>query len=101
MTQPESRLSRKILVAIRDEFGTDVYVWKQHGSEYMPAGMPDIVGCLRGMFFAIETKMPGKLSHVSPMQSYTHDKLRAAGCEVLVCSSPQAAVAHLKALLEG
>ena len=33
---------------------------KIHGSEYMEAGTPDIIGCIKGRFFAIELKEPGK-----------------------------------------
>src|SRR5678816_355175 len=42
---------------------------------FMPAahgygvnGVPDIVGCYRGMFFAIEAKAPGKIKQVTPLQ---------------------------------
>lgn len=33
---------------------------KIHGSEYMEVGTPDIIGCIKGRFFAIELKEPGK-----------------------------------------
>ena len=42
---------------------------------YMPVqsgmgvvGIPDIIGCLEGNFFAIEVKAPGKLHNVTPNQ---------------------------------
>jgi|SRR5215831_10270994 hypothetical protein len=42
---------------------------------YMPAahgyginGVPDFVGCYRGVFFAIEAKAPGKLRTLTPLQ---------------------------------
>ena len=42
---------------------------------FMPAahgygvnGIPDFVGCYKGVFFAIETKAPGKLSRLTPLQ---------------------------------
>lgn len=35
------------------------WVRKTHGSGYT-AGLPDLIGCLRGRFFAIEVKRPGE-----------------------------------------
>jgi len=43
---------------------------------FMPAahgyginGVPDFVGCYRGVFFAIEAKAPGKLRTLTPLQT--------------------------------
>ena len=36
------------------------YVQKNHGSPFQRVGRPDLEGCLWGMFFAIEVKLPGK-----------------------------------------
>lgn len=55
-SQPESRLQRRI----QDELkSAGAFVFKVHGSEFMMAGLPDIVGCYRSIFFGIEVKMPG------------------------------------------
>ena len=39
-----------------------LYTWyfKVHGGPMQLPGVPDIVGCYRGKFFAIEIKVPGK-----------------------------------------
>jgi Holliday junction resolvase len=55
MTQPEARLQRKI----QDELKRlGAFVFKTHGSEHQMTGLPDIIGCYRGMFIGIEVKMP-------------------------------------------
>ena len=39
------------------------------GGAYTSGGIPDIVGCVRGQFFAIEVKAPGKLGTVTALQA--------------------------------
>lgn len=88
MTQPESRLSAKILKRLR---GEGYFCFKVHGNEMMMAGLPDIIVCADGVFIGLETKMPDKRNNVSPRQAYVHEKIRNArgGCYV-VCSEKEA-----------
>lgn len=76
MSQRESRLSRNIQKELRLR---GAWCIKIHGSEYMPAGVPDIVGCYKGKFFAFETKLPEKRSNTSVVQERMMEKIRAAG----------------------
>lgn len=88
MAQPESRLSRKIMTAIRAE---GHFCFKVHGSEYMMAGLPDIIVCANGLFIGLETKMPGEEDDVSPKQVIVHEHIKdARGVAVVVSSVPQA-----------
>lgn len=80
--QPESRLSRQIMDALRAE---GAFVWKNHGGPTMMAGLPDIAGCYKGRFFAIETKMPG--NEPTPIQRLRHSEIREAGGIVKVVKS--------------
>lgn len=48
----------------------------------MGASSLDFIGCFRGVFFAIETKVPGKKP--TPRQSMCIDQMRAAGGIVFV-----------------
>lgn len=57
MSQPESRLQRKIQDALRRE---GAFVFKMHGSTAMMSGLPDLVLCYRGLFIGLEVKMPGR-----------------------------------------
>ncbi|QFP95793.1 holliday junction resolvase [Gordonia phage CherryonLim] len=91
MSQPEARLSRKIMTALRNE---GAFVFKVHGGPMMMAGLPDIVGVYLGRFIAVETKMPG--NKPSDLQLVIHDRIRAAGGQVVVAHSVDEALEVLK-----
>lgn len=98
MAQAESKLSRKILDALRAD---GYFAFKVHGSEYMMAGLPDIIVCAKGKFIGLETKLPSTRSNVSPRQSYVHDLIRAAeGMAEVVCSPAEALEVVKRALAE-
>lgn len=94
-TQPESKLSRDIMTALRNR---GAYCHKNHGGSTTMAGIPDIEGCYRGWYFGIETKMPGKLDTVSPVQRLRHREIEAAGGMVIVVTSVAEAVAFVTGL---
>lgn len=94
MSQRESRLSRNIQTELRKH---GAWCIKIHGSEYMPAGVPDIVGCYKGRFFAFETKVPEKRSNTSVMQERMMEKIRNAGGKAqVVCTIEEAVNAMIK-----
>ena len=47
-------------------------------------GIPDIVGCYKGRFFAIETKAPGKKKNLSKNQSLRIQEIADAHGVVIV-----------------
>jgi hypothetical protein len=98
VTQRESRLSKKIQDAIKTEFGLDVFVFKVWGSSHMMAGLPDLIGCLRGHFFALEVKHPETRGDVSPRQEYVHGVIRTAGGVCQVVATVEEALAVLNDL---
>lgn len=77
MSQGESRLSRAIMADLRAIPGT--FCFKVHGGPTMMAGLPDIIGCHRGAFFGLETKMPDNGNEPSAIQRRVHGHIRAAG----------------------
>lgn len=88
MSQAESRLSRKIMDAIR---ARGVFCFKVHGSEYMMAGLPDIIACVDGKFVGLETKLPSTRKDTSARQEYVHDLIRESnGIARVVCSPAEA-----------
>jgi hypothetical protein len=99
MAQRESRLSRQIMKTLRTEL-KPCFCFKVHGSEFMMAGLPDIVGVCRGLFFSIETKVAGKEGNVSAVQELVHAKIRRAGGIVIVTSSASDALEQLRSQLE-
>ena len=89
MSQPESKLSRKIMDRLRLE---GYFCFKVHGSEFMMAGLPDIIVCAEGRFIGLETKLPSTRGNVSPRQAYVHSQIQNAGGIATVVCSPQEAL---------
>lgn len=95
-TKAESRLQRRIQQYIRLQY-PDVWLFKVHGGPFQPAGIPDLIGCLRGRMFGFEVKRPG---HETPsvIQQRTIKRLRAAGAIACVVTSPREALDILGAM---
>lgn len=97
MTQPEAKLSRKIMASLRLH---GYFCFKVHGSEYMMAGLPDIIVCAQGLFIGIETKMPSERDDVSARQHYVHGLIRDAEGTCQVACSPTEALQVVGEALE-
>lgn len=61
------------------------FVWKTHGGMYGTAGIPDIIACIDGRFYAFEVKQPG--GRITRLQEVTLEKLRAAGGVAVIVTS--------------
>ena len=71
----ESHVIRAIMKYLKSVPGC--FCWKEHGGMYGTAGIPDIIACIGGRFFAFEAKtQDGK---VTKLQEATIRKIRAAG----------------------
>lgn len=97
MSQRESKLSRKIMNELRAE---GYFCFKVHGSEFMMAGLPDIVVCAEGLFIGLETKHPETRGDTSPRQVLVHSQINNAGGHAQVVCSPAEAIAVVKEVLE-
>lgn len=87
-SQRESKLSRTIQNTLRTRGAFCFKVW---GSEHMMAGLPDIIGCYNGRFFAFEVKMADKRDNVSMRQRYVMGLItKAGGLAEVVCSPREA-----------
>jgi penicillin-binding protein-related factor A (putative recombinase) len=60
----------------------------------MVAGLPDIIGCYRGLFIAFEVKRDGTLKPTR-LQLYYLERIRRAGGIALLTHSVEAAEAEL------
>lgn len=89
MAQRESKLSRLIAKELR---ANGAFCFKVWGSEYMMAGLPDLIGCYRGYFFGFETKLPEKRNNTSVVQELVMGKIRKAGGFAQIVCSPAEAV---------
>lgn len=94
--QREGKLSQAIMKELRLH---GHFCFKVHGSEYMMAGLPDIVVCANGLFIGLETKLPETRNNTSPRQDYVHGQIREANGYVAVVTSPTEALAFVKKAL--
>lgn len=89
MSQRESKLSRKIMDELRAH---GYFCFKVHGSEFMMAGLPDIIVCANGLFIGLETKLPEARGNTSPSQRLVHTKIQHSGGVAEVVCSPHEAI---------
>ncbi len=80
-------LEKDIVAAIMRRLKVEpmCFAWKEHGGMYGTAGLPDIVCCLCGRFFAFEVKTPD--GSVTKLQERTIHKIKVAGGHAYVVRS--------------
>lgn len=66
----------------------ETFCWKEHGGPYGTAGLPDIICCSRGKFYAFEVKT--EKGRATKLQLAVIAKLRAAGAEAHIVRSVDA-----------
>lgn len=79
----ESVIVRRILEYLKTL--PDCFAWKEHGGMYGTAGIPDIICCMDGRFFAFEVK--NEKGTATKLQEATIRKIRAAGGTAAVVRS--------------
>ena len=77
----------EIIKAVKEYLKTvdNCFYWKEHGSQFGQAGIPDIIACLNGRFVAFEVKT--EKGKVSVLQEITLRKIRSAGGTAVVVRS--------------
>ena len=93
VTQPESRLQRKIRGALEAAYPRSVW-FKYHGGPFTRAGVPDLLGVVEGRFIALEVKQPGESPSV--IQRHMHARLRDASAIVAVVRSVDEALGVMR-----
>ena len=85
----EAYLTDKIKKALRTKCGGR---WIMiHGSGYQETGISDIIGCYRGVFYAIEVKLPGKEKTLTLLQKdFIYDIRKTGGRACMVTSVEEA-----------
>ena len=96
-TQKESNLQRNIKQALIHEFGG--LLFKMHGGPYMPAGLPDLIGCIAGFYVAVEVKTSTGV--VSEIQKETMRDIREAGGIAFVARNKEQAIRQMRRALNG
>ena len=61
------------------------FSWKEHGGMYGTAGIPDIIACINGRFYAFEVKTP--VGKTTALQDATIRKIRKCGGQAFVVRS--------------
>jgi hypothetical protein len=79
----EANLTRRVRRWLDEQ--PETWSMKVAGGPLQRRGIPDIVGCRRGRFFAIELKAPG--GRATPSQRAEMQALEAAGARVLLAST--------------
>lgn len=82
----ESDIVRKMMATLNRLPG--VYCLRTHGSSFQLKGTPDVLGCARGRFFAIEAKRTSQ-DKATPAQVYVLDQFSRAGGTIFVTHDPQ------------
>lgn len=93
MAQPtllERTITNRVIKALS---ARGAFVIKVHGGDSQRRGLPDLIGCYRGVFFGIEMKRPG--NHATPLQVHVLEQMRDAGAGVAVASSVEQALTVL------
>lgn len=89
-------LEKDVVARIKTYLKTvpDCFFWKEHGGQYGTAGIPDIIACIGGRFFAFEVKTDkGK---PTALQEATIRKILKAGGTAAVVRS----AGEVRALIE-
>lgn len=86
----EAELVKKIVKTLREQPYTEAM--KIHGDMYQERGIPDIICCSRGYFYAFEVKRPGKEKNVTAFQELKLNRVRRARGKAAVISSVQEAL---------
>lgn len=94
MSTPEGAVKRKVSALLKAH---GVYYEMPVPSGFGKSGL-DYTGCHEGLFFAIETKAPGKAP--TPRQLLTIDSMQKAGGKVFVVSDEES-LGHLEYWLMG
>lgn len=86
---------KDIVSAIQKHLKTlpNCFSWKEHGGMYGTAGIPDIIACINGKFYAFEVKT--SIGKTTALQDATIRKINNCGGHAYVVRS----VDEVKALL--
>ena len=78
----ETQLKKRVLQFLKKEYPK---AWIHKASDRFTAGIPDLLICSGGKFYAIELKAGN--NQLTRIQQYTLRKIQAAGGKTSVCRS--------------
>ena len=92
--QPESKLQREMRRQLQKEVGG--FWWKVHGGPYQLPGIPDLCGCVSGLYISIEVKTPDDKKGASETQKAVMKLIRRAGGLAFVSDDIEYSVRRVK-----
>jgi len=96
MQKKETKLQKEIKKALKRNVGG---FWiKIHGGPFQKAGMPDLLGCVCGRFFALEVKRKEQYK-IDDVQIMTIKLIQMAGGFATIVFTPYQAVKYVKTCL--
>ena len=72
------------------------FCWKEHGGMYGTAGIPDIIACINGRFFAFEVKT--ETGKTTKIQDATMQRIKNAKGQAFTVRSAAEVAAILKSM---
>ncbi|MFA5567484.1 MAG: VRR-NUC domain-containing protein [Trueperaceae bacterium] len=76
MLTPESKVKAKVKAEL---LARGVWFFFPVANAFGKAGIPDVVGCWRGRFVAVECKAPGQLGRLTELQKLRIEEIEQAG----------------------
>lgn len=91
----EKNVVNKIKQALEKEY-PNCFQFKSHGGKYQKIGLPDIIGCINGIFVGIEVKAPGLEDTLTKIQAENIQRIIMAGGIAFMSTSPEHTIKELK-----
>jgi len=93
----EKTLQKNILAAMRKRG----FWFPVTSGGYMQPGLPDLIGCVDGLFIGLEVKLPGEPHPLTRLQAETLNLIRSADGAAFVVHSVEEAEAAVDEALAG
>ena len=92
---PETKLKNKVQKYLKS-LGADCWFFKVAGGPHQRPGIPDVVGCYKGKFFAMENKAEDGV--ISDKQAHEIEKIVKSRGRVQVIQSLQEAIEFMESM---
>lgn len=97
-TSKETALQKRIQEAVKRKYKSKAWKVKYHGDETARGGVPDLLFCIKGLFIAIEVKLPGKKP--DKLQKEEIADIILAGGEATYCTTVPEALQFIRKVLK-
>ena len=92
----ESKFQTRLIYTLKDLYGDDIWFFK--ASDRYSSGIPDILGCIHGKFFAFELK--DDKGKATTLQRMVMERIKNAGGKVWVVRTVEETLKNMITILE-